>query len=501
MSSRSDLPSSHVNRQIAWIGFASTVVSLLDIVAIALIVKFWVSPEQYGTATLAISLFPVLDLATDMGLSSAVIQRDDNTPEVVSTVFWLNLAMSVVMFGMLSGAAPALARLQGQTVIGTMLLAYGTKLLFQNVYFIPHAMMKRELRFKELSVIRIIANLVEFVAKISFAFAGFELWCFVLGPMCRVLTTGIGVQLRHPWRPRAALKLRAAGDYFKFGVKTSLSQILFQVYTNVDYQVVAYYFGAKANGLYRLAYELVLEPVRIISDVVAQVAFPLFARLRTRRAALVEQFIAFTRQNLVVVIPFLSLVMLVGEDLLYLIFGPKWTAAATAARVLCAVGVFRALSFVVPPLLDGIGYPGTTLIYTAVASVVLPAAYVGFAWVLGDRFGFLSVAMAWAVGYPIAFGVLVWLAMRRIGLHGIEYLRRVIGIPLCAFAALAVGAGVRWLVPFASVGHAGRLAIVGAATLGVLGVLLAYFQGISPRSIRRSMSDAPPVIEEDKPVV
>ena len=100
--------------------------------------------------------------------------------------------------------APLVATVYGHAIIGWMLIVYGTKLLLQNVYFIPVAMMKRELRFKELSVIRIIANLAEFVGKIGFAAAGFGIWCFVLGPLCRVLVTGIGAQIRHPWRPQVA---------------------------------------------------------------------------------------------------------------------------------------------------------------------------------------------------------------------------------------------------------------------------------------------------------
>ena len=84
----------------------------------------------------------------------------------------------------------------------------GGKLIFQNVYFMPSALMKRELRFRELSIIRIVANLVEFAAKVGFAAAGFGIWCFVFGPLGRVLVTGIGAQICHPWRPKAVLKLR-----------------------------------------------------------------------------------------------------------------------------------------------------------------------------------------------------------------------------------------------------------------------------------------------------
>ena len=152
------------------------------------------------------------------------------------------------------------------------------------------------------------------------------------------------------------MRLREAAAHVRFGLKTSASGILFHFYTNVDYQIVGYCFGAQANGFYRAAYELVLEPVRIISNVVAEVAFPVFSRLRANRGALIQQFEAFTRQNLVIVLPFLVMVFLCPEAMIRIFLGgDRWVAAAPAARILCAVGILRAMSFVVPPLLDGMG--------------------------------------------------------------------------------------------------------------------------------------------------
>ena len=64
-----------VNRGLAWIGLASSLVGVLDFVAILVLLAFWITPEQYGTATLAVAAFPILDQLTDLGLSAAVIQR------------------------------------------------------------------------------------------------------------------------------------------------------------------------------------------------------------------------------------------------------------------------------------------------------------------------------------------------------------------------------------------------------------------------------------------
>ena len=140
-----------VNRGLAWYGITATIVSLLDLVSNAVILALWISPEQYGVATLAVTLFPVLDLATDMGLSAAIIQRDDVTEDKVHSAFWLNLAMSGLLFlALWLVIGPLLGAFHGHAVVGSLLTLYGTKLVWQNGYTIPKALTRRELRLKEI---------------------------------------------------------------------------------------------------------------------------------------------------------------------------------------------------------------------------------------------------------------------------------------------------------------------------------------------------------------
>lgn len=475
-----------VNRGLAWVGVASSMVGLLDLLAFAILIQFWITQKQVGVATLAVSLFPLLDIITDLGLTAAVIQREDHTEQRISTLFWLNLFMSLIL-GLLLGTVvgPLLSAFHGKPILTWLLAAYGGKLVWQNVYFIPYALMKRELRFKELSVLRIVANVAEFSGKIGFAWAGFGVWCFVLGPLCRVLVTGVGIQILHPWRPRLVLNLRDALDWTAYGMKTSASKILFHLYSKVDYQVVGYFFGEAANGLYTSASVLVLQPAVVISEVVMSVAFPVFSRLKNQRAALFEQLVAFTRMNLVVMLAFVGIVLVSTEDIFGVLGHEDWTLAAPAARILCAVAVLRALSFVIPPLLDGINRPLMTLRYMIIASIVLPALFVASAATLGRWIGFDSVAVAWAVGYPVAFAALLYMALNVLGVRGLEFARRIRGIALCALPACAAS----FVVHLASGGlPAGiRFAASTAVMLGGFAFLLARYQDITVRSVVRSL--------------
>jgi O-antigen/teichoic acid export membrane protein len=477
-----------VNRGLAWLGVASTALGLLDILALLIILNTWVPTADYGIATKSLWLLPVLDQISDLGLSAALIQRDDHTSRRVSTVFWINTALSLVLAGAIVGIAPIAAQaIYGQSIVGWMLAAYGAKLVLQNGYFVSSAMMKRELRFKEISVIRIIANLTDFAAKIAFAAAGFGIWCFVLGPLCKTVVYVVGCQLRRPYRPRLEFSFADARSYVTFGLRSSASQILFYFYTNADYPIVGYFFGDTALGMYRLAYEIVLEPVRMISNIVVDVAFPTFAKLRSNTQSLIAQFVSFTRLNLITVMTFSTVVFVAAADVIELLF-PSYKGSAHAVRILCFVAVLRSVSFVAPPLLDGLGHPERTLRYMTAATILMPLSFVLGAKLLGAWLGFSSVAVAWAVGYPIAFAVLVYLTIATLGWSVAGYVRAVGGVALCMAGG---GASAAAVYPFLPAVALVRFVITIGIVVFVSAFLLAYTHDLTLRRAFQSLRGDP----------
>ena len=475
-----------VNRGLAWTGLASSAVGFLDIIAYVVVLAFWVTPAEFGVAMIAIALFPALDLATDLGLYAAVVQKDDHSPEKISTIFWLNLAISLLLWlGLATLLGPALAHIQGQPIVKDLLVVYGAKLVWQNTYFMPYALMEKELRFKELSVIRIVANIAEFAAKIGLAATGFGIWCFVIAPFARVLITSIGIQHCRPWRPQFVLQIASAWHWLKFGLASSAHRILFHLYTNADYQVVAHYFGDTANGLYSLAYKIVLEPAQITADVVNKVAFPTFAKFKNDTGAIVSQLRKFLKVNLVLTCSFLVVVGVTANDLIAVFWGEEWVNAAPFVQVLCGVAFLRSLSLLLPPVLDGVGKPSLSLLYTVVAASVVTTGFFVYAEIFGETVGPLSVALAWMTLYPIAFFVLVWITIREIRTSTQELSRGIWRIPIWALVALGIAAAVEHFTPELHPTY--RLVAVAAMGLGTFTLLLSRLEGISLRSVKREL--------------
>jgi O-antigen/teichoic acid export membrane protein len=480
-----------VNRGVAWAAGAQAVIAVADMVSQLLVVALWVSASDLGIAYKALAFYPMLDSAADLGVTSSLIALDDHTPERVSTVFWMNLMVSGALFLLLVGVGPIYGWLQGHAEVGYLLIAYGGKLVFQNVYAIPFALLRKELRFADIAKARVAAHLAESIARVVFACMGLTVWCFTLAALTRVLVFGVIIQARHPFVPKLLFRPREVIVYVRFGLRSAASQILYQLYTNLDYPIVGYFFGDASLGIYTLAYSIVLEPVKTIANVVIDVAFPTFSRLRNDSAALVQQFLQFTRLNLIAVLPFVALVALIIPEVLHLLYtSGKWDRAqldlcAEAARILCVVGVLRALGFIGPPLLDGVGRPERTLRYMVVATLFVPGAFLVGAIVLGGSMGFLSVAVAWAVGYPIAFAVLMFTIMSTIDLPVAHYARAAWGIVGSCAASVAVGSGIS--LALMDAGDLVRLVAISAGFLVTTGALLATWQKITPRSIAASL--------------
>jgi hypothetical protein len=150
--------------------------------------------------------------------------------------------------------------------------------------------------------------------------------------------------------------------------------------------------------------------------------------------------------------------------------------------------VFRALSHLGPPLLDGLGRPDLTLRYQTTALVTLTALFVVFAAIGREHgAGFESVALAWAVGYPVAFLVLTTMVFQQMQLPVVAFLRRVRRIILLIIAGGVIG-GVVHVALLHSAAPAVRLLATAIVVVGGSLGLLAAFRELSPRAIFKSLA-------------
>jgi len=121
-----------------------------------------------------------------------------------------------------------------------------------------------------------------------------------------------------------------------------------------------------------------------------------------------------------------------------------------------------------------------------------PAAggyFVG-AIVLGDALGALSVAVAWVVFYPIAFGLLGYLVVKTIDLPLRRYGAESWPIVGCAAIAWAVGYGAQQLCGDQMAPSIRTVLTAGTAT-GAMLLILDKWQQVSLRTMKAALAGSP----------
>jgi len=117
-------------------------------------------PKEFGLVGMVTAFTGVLTLFRDFGLSSAAIQRKTVTDEQISTLFWINVLVGLLLTLVSVGMAPAIAAFyhEPRLVKVTAVLAIG--FLF-NAAGVQHSvLLQREMRFTALAVIGTVSMIV-----------------------------------------------------------------------------------------------------------------------------------------------------------------------------------------------------------------------------------------------------------------------------------------------------------------------------------------------------
>ena len=80
-------------------------------------------PTDFGLVAMVAAFTGFVTLFKDLGLSMATVQRDQITQEQVSTLFWINVGLSVVLMGIAAALAPAVAWFYGEPSLTLIMLA------------------------------------------------------------------------------------------------------------------------------------------------------------------------------------------------------------------------------------------------------------------------------------------------------------------------------------------------------------------------------------------
>jgi PST family polysaccharide transporter/lipopolysaccharide exporter len=331
-----------------------------------------------------------LQVFTETGLSAALIQRPGDAHEMKHTVYTLTAIRGIALAVIVLASSSWVADFYEQPSLKPLLDVLAVSLALGGLGSVNFIVAQKDLNFRPQFNLQQILGLIDFVVTISLAFWLRNVWALVIG---HVVKTIISIPLSFmllAGRPRFAFDLQQARELLRYGKYISGMAIVVFTTTEIDNAVIGKILGVEALGFYTLAYMLANLPATHLAKVVASVMFPAYSKLQQDAIALKTAFLKTVQVVATLAIPAAVGIAVLAEELVGLVFGPKWLEAASVLPVLCVFGALRAVSAINGYVFNAIGKPNLPFYVNLVKLLVIAAAIIPAT----RTFGILGAAVA-----------------------------------------------------------------------------------------------------------
>lgn len=427
------------------------------------IVARLLSPSDFGLVAQVTVIHGFLTTLADAGLGNAIIHFQASTEGELSSLYWAQVLLALMLGIALAAMAPLLAAFYDEPRLVSVALLLSATPLLASAGAQHAVLLKRDLRFRPLAAVQIGSALVGLATTVIGALMGLAFYSLVAGTLSRVAFTSVVLGVIHwrSWHPRLHFRYCELRRYLRFGAFQVGERALNYWTANLDYLLIGKFVGPDALGLYRLAYEMAVTPMLVVNPVVTKVMFPVFARIQHDDATTGRWYAHVQRTLAALNAPVLAALGCSAPWLVPTVLGEQWREAAPLLSILVVMGLAKSLNNPAGSVLLARGRADVGFYWSVVTIALIVPVFTAVA-----PHGVNAIALAWgsvaSLFYPASL-----LVLQRFAAVDASKVLGAVSAPIgLALASGMVGLGLTRLVDrFTSLPDWGSLCVAALSTL------------------------------------
>jgi O-antigen/teichoic acid export membrane protein len=382
---------------LAW-SFGERYASLVVTIASTMVLARLLTPKQVGIYSLCAALTAVAGILRDFGVSEYLIQEKNLTREKMQAAFAIALTVAWSMAAMVFLGRHGFASFYDEPTLAQVLAVLTLNFLILPFASPTFAVMNRDMEFRRIFVIQLLSNTAQAATSVLLAYRGHGAMSLAWGPVANVATQTL---LLTAMRPRDSLmwpSFKSAKTVLSYGSMFVTSRVVETFTRNAHEFIIAKQFGLFSVGLFSRAFGLMELFYNNVAAAILRVASPAFAADHRKGLPLAPLYAKGTAIFTSIAWPFFGFVALMSQDIIRVLFGPQWDAAAPIATVLAVAIMPTHLYALAPNLFASTGEIKRRLIVSLRFSPVHL-----FLVLLASLHSLEAVAAAWFLSSSVMF--------------------------------------------------------------------------------------------------
>ena len=411
---------------------------------IAIILARLLLPKDFGVIALIGVFITISGVLIDSGFSNALIQKKEADDKDFSSVFLLNLVLSIFLYSVLFFIAPWVAQFYEEPLLTPVLRVIGFTIVLNALTIIQTVVLSREMQFRKSFNVNIVSAIISGFVGIGMAYQGYGVWSLVFSQLTAKVISTVLLWYYIPWKPTLIFSLNRIKTLFHYGSKILLGALFNAFYNNVYSIVIGKQYNSTVLGYYNRGALMPTLVVDSISNSLGAVMFPALSAHQNDKLAL-KRMVKRMLQNSVAVVFFLmALLIVIAEPLVRILLTAKWLPSVPYLQLVSITVAFYPLIAINASAITSVGESGKYLKITMINKLIALAMI--FAAI---PFGVYIMVVAGAVASFISTFISAWPSKAAIGYSAFEQWKDVLPVFI-----LAILAGVAaWPVSFLGLNH------------------------------------------------
>lgn len=316
--------------------FGAQIVTFIVSIVLARILD----PDIYGLVALVTVITTLLQVFVDSGLGNALIQKKNSDDTDFSTVFYFNLLLCILLYGILFLVAPLIASFYNNQTLTSVIRVLGLTLIISGVKNVQQAYVFKNFLFKRFFFSTLGGTISAAVVGIVLAVYGYGVWALVAQYLVNLAVDTLILWGTVRWRPKLLFSFKRLKGLFSYGWKLLISSIIEAVYTDIRKLIIGKMYTSEDLAFYNKGEEFPRVIVGNITSSIDSILLPAMAQEQDNQACVRNMTRRAIKTSAYLIWPLMVGLGVCADSVVSLLLTDKWLFCIPYLRIFCFTYAF-----------------------------------------------------------------------------------------------------------------------------------------------------------------
>ena len=292
------------------------------------------TPEEYGVVAVVNVFLIFFQMLADSGIGPAIIQNKKLNQDDLRSIFALTIYTGFILSAIFCLLGYPMSLVYGDFIYINLYLLLGICVFFYTITIVPQAILTKEMRFKQVNLLTLVANILSGIIGILLALGRFGIYSLIFSNIVKA----VALFLVLFGTVRLPLSRKIDKNSIKKIFEFSKFQFLFNFWNyfarNLDNLLIGRFINSSALGYYDKAYQLSLYPNQILSQIITPVIHPIMSNFEKNQKKMGEIYLQVSSLLIILGIPISAYLYFNAKDIIIFMFGNSWSDSIPVFRIL-----------------------------------------------------------------------------------------------------------------------------------------------------------------------